>query len=84
MSEKTFRLWYFEAHRTNEIPLFIDREGNPVGKAEALLSALIGTEEDAHREADKRCHAYDLLGQPAIAVSFRPVTTLNESNKSNP
>ncbi len=78
MSNRSHRLWYFEAHLSAGGRVAVDAEGATVESADDILkSAYAGTESQAHQEADRRCALYDAAhSHPAKAMSFSPVSTL--------
>lgn len=81
MSNKSHRLWYFEAHLLDGRKVAVDALGEPVEGADILRTAFVGTEAQAHGEADRRCAAYDRSHPPgARAMSFSPASTLKPTN----
>lgn len=80
MSNVSYRLWYFEAHLPGGARIVIDAKGQPMSeRATVIETAFVGTEGQAHAEADRRYAVYDATQQPpALAMSFSPLSTLSQ------
>ena len=77
MNSRAHRLWYFEAHLPDGSKEFVAADGSTATVRQAFDTAFAGVEHDAHKEANRRCDAYDASHSvEARAMSFSPVATL--------
>jgi hypothetical protein len=77
MTIRAHRLWYFEAHLPDGSKLFVANDGSTATPRQALATAFAGLESEAHKEANRRCDAFDAShAVEARAMSFSPVATL--------
>lgn len=77
MNSRSHRLWYFEAHLPDGSKEFVAADGSTATPRQAFDTAFAGVEDDAHKEANRRCDAYDASHCVAArAMSFSLVATL--------